>query len=117
MISKLHRLNEREVRKVLSKRKPFFSYTLVANVIPNTLGYARCGILLSGKQTKGSVNRNSFRRIFYDVSRGYLQKTSSDIVVVVKKGTVFNRKDLKQIEEFKRDLIFLWNTITKKKNP
>ena len=52
MISKLYRLNEKELRKVLSKKKPFFSYTLIANTFPNALDHARCAILLSGKQAK-----------------------------------------------------------------
>lgn len=51
MIAKKYRLTEKEVKKVLAKRKPFFSHTLVANTYSNTLSYARIGIVLSGKQT------------------------------------------------------------------
>lgn len=85
MISKKYRLNEREFRKVLSKRKPFFSYNLVANVSQNALGYCRCGIILSSKQAPGSVNRNHFRRLVYDLSHSYLGAQSYDVVFVTKK--------------------------------
>lgn len=37
MIAKKYRLQEREVKKVLHKGKPFFSYSIVFNVIPNKL--------------------------------------------------------------------------------
>lgn len=49
MIAKEYRLTEREVRKVLSRKKPFFSYVFIANVLENKLEHGRCGILLSGK--------------------------------------------------------------------
>lgn len=85
MISKKYRLNEHELRKVLSKKKPFFSYGIVANTIPNRLGYCRCAILLSGKQAKGSVNRNFFRRLTYDLARSSLDQASLDVVFILKK--------------------------------
>lgn len=84
MIAKKYRLSEREIRKVFREKRPFFSYMLIANVQKNTLGYSRFGILLSGKVTPGSVNRNTFRRIFYDMSHDLLH-AGYDIVVVVKK--------------------------------
>ena len=37
MIKKVYRLKEKEVKKVLQKGKPFFSYNIVSNTIPNTL--------------------------------------------------------------------------------
>ncbi len=51
MISKKYRLTEYELRKVLQKKKPFFSYGLIANTLANKLGHARIGIIFSGKQT------------------------------------------------------------------
>lgn len=72
MIAKYYRLKENEVKKVLAKRKPFFSHHMVANIYPNRSGQARIGIVLSGKQTRGSVNRNTYRRLIYDTARAYL---------------------------------------------
>lgn len=84
MIAKKYRLSERELRKVFREKKPFFSYMMIANVRKNQFPHSRVGILLSGKNTPGSVNRNAFRRIFYDNSREILEK-NYDIVVVLKK--------------------------------
>lgn len=84
MIAKKYRLSERELRKVFREKKPFFSYMMIANVRKNNLSYSRVGILLSGKNTPGSVNRNAFRRIFYDNSCNFLN-SDYDIVVVLKK--------------------------------
>ncbi|MBP6981827.1 ribonuclease P protein component, partial [Candidatus Gracilibacteria bacterium] len=116
MIAKKNRLSENEVKKVLSKRKPFFSYGLIANTFPNRLGYARCGIVLSGKQTKGSVNRNFWRRLSYDTSFPYLEKASLDIVFIAKKGTIFDYKNLEQREEFEKNIKFLWKLIQNPQN-
>lgn len=66
MIPKKYRLTESELRKVFRYKKPFFSYQYIANVRKNHLGYTRVALLLSGKVAPGSVNRNAFRRIFYD---------------------------------------------------
>jgi ribonuclease P protein component len=74
MIAKKYRLSENEVRKVLKQKKPFFSYTFVANVIKNTSSHPRFAILLSGKHAPGSVNRNYWRRLFYKMASKYLKK-------------------------------------------
>lgn len=52
MISKKYRLTERELRKVLARKKPFFSYMFIANVSANKEICGRSGILLSGKCAK-----------------------------------------------------------------
>jgi hypothetical protein len=52
MISKEYRLTERQIRKVLVRKKPFFSYVFVANIVENKLQHGRCGILLSSKCSK-----------------------------------------------------------------
>jgi ribonuclease P protein component len=116
MIAKEYRLTEREVRKVLSRRKPFFSYMFIANVLENKLAHGRCGILLSGKVTKGSVNRNFFRRKFYDSSFTRLQKLPFDIVLVPKKGTLLDYKDWSQVAEFEKNIMFLMKKIGEEKN-
>ena len=52
MIKKIYRLKENEIKKVLKFKKPFFSYNLVANFIPNKLPYSRFAIFLSSKHAK-----------------------------------------------------------------
>lgn len=89
MIAKKYRLTEREVRKVLSRRKPFFSYMFIANILENHEENHRVAILLSGKVARGSVNRNFWRRHFYDISLPLISEKPTekhyDIVFVPKK--------------------------------
>jgi hypothetical protein len=46
MIKKIYRLKEREVKKVLGKTKPFFSYGIVLNMKPNREGFNRFAIVI-----------------------------------------------------------------------
>lgn len=85
MIAKSFRLNESQIRKVLSQKKPFFSYMFIANIRKNKEIHGRMGILLSGKHAPGSVNRNALRRNIYDLSLKYLDNFPYDIVFVPKK--------------------------------
>lgn len=85
MISKEYRLTEHELRKVLARKKPFFSYVWIANTMENKKTHGRCAILLSSKCTKGSVNRNYWRRKFYDISHIYLEHIRFDVVLIPKK--------------------------------
>lgn len=85
MIAKKFRLTENEVKKVLRKRKAFFSHHLIANIEPTNKNIVRAGIVLSGKQAPGSVNRNSFRRILYDSLSSHIETGSFDIVFLCKK--------------------------------
>ena len=71
MIAKKYRLSNREVKKVLSKGRPFFSYSLVFKKIPSKLDYARFAIVISRKSVPNAVIRNSFRRYFY----AYMKKS------------------------------------------
>jgi hypothetical protein len=52
MLAKKYRLTENQVKKVLQKKKPFFAYGVVANVVANELDHARIAMILSGTQTK-----------------------------------------------------------------
>ncbi len=111
MIAKLFRLTESDVGKVLKRKKPFFSYTLVANVTKNQLAHARFGIILSGKVTKTSVDRNFYRRMFFELARPYIEKSTFDIVLVVKKGNVLTRKNPEHIANFEKEVTFLLKKI------
>lgn len=66
MISKNFRLKEEEVKKVLKFWKPFFSYWMVLNYKNNNFENNRFAIIISGKNVETSVERNFFRRRFYD---------------------------------------------------
>lgn len=69
MIRKQYRLKESEIGKVLRYKKPFFSNSLVANVVANRLGHPRFALILSGKVAKTSVDRNFFRRRLYEMCK------------------------------------------------
>ncbi len=112
MISKEYRLTEHELRKVLNRKKPFFSFVWIANTLENKKAHGRCGILLSAKCTKGSVNRNYWRRKFYDISLASLERLPVDIVLVPKKGTILDYKNSEHIAEFEKNIQFLYRKIS-----
>lgn len=109
MIQKKYRLTERQVKKVLHKGKPFFSYTVVLNSIPNREKTARFAVVIGGKSVKNSVHRNVFRRLFYDTVHPFLQKYSKDFVFVVKSKTKLDANEKKVRDNFKNDILFLLN--------
>ncbi len=111
MIRKVNRLKEKEIKKVLKHRKPFFSYNLVANYCTNWLPYSRFAIFLSWKNCKTSISRNFFRRRFYDESSNYVSKWWMDIVLMPKKWKVFDKKTPECIVEFRKDLKFIYKNI------
>lgn len=108
MIQKKYRLKEREVKKVLAKGKPFFSYTLVFNVLPSKLPYGKFAIVIGGKSVPNSVIRNVYRRKFYDISKKYLNSNFGNIVCVVKKKTKL-LKDEKNLLAFEKELLYLFD--------
>ena len=94
MISKKNRLTEREVKKVLTRWKPFFSYWIVLNYQRNNLDFNRFAIVIWWKSVKNSVERNYFRRLFYDLVSDKLDVIKSyDMVFVVKKQTKLDKKE------------------------
>jgi ribonuclease P protein component len=111
MIATEYRLTEHEFKKVLVRKKPFFSYVFVANTFENKQWHIRCGILLSAKCTRGSVNRNFWRRRFYDIAWKNLSIAPLDIVVVPKKWTILDYKNPEHIEEFNKNIKFLFTKI------
>jgi ribonuclease P protein component len=116
MIAKKYRLTENEVKKVLKKKKPFFAYGVVANVVPNGLGHARVAMILSGAQTRWSVNRNTLRRRIYDLSSPYIVGLSVDIVYMFKKKTLLDSKDRTLMTEIEKDIPFLMRKIKQEKH-
>lgn len=112
MISKENRLSEREVKKVLTRWKPFFSYWLVLNYLKNNLNKNRFAIVIWWKSVKTNVERNYFRRRFYDLVSVCLDNQKwIDYVFVVKKQTKLDKKDEKILKSFKQDINFLLNKI------
>ena len=112
MISKKYRLTEKEVKKVLHKWRPFFSYGIVLNSCKNKEWINRFWIVLSGKSVNCNVERNYFRRKFYDiVSSFWFNSQWIDFVFVVKKKTKFDKKNLESILWFEKDLMFLLGKI------
>jgi len=111
MIAKKYRFTERELRKVLSRRKPFFSYMFIANIMNSRESHGRVGILLSSKIARGSVNRNYWRRQFYDISYPYIRDLPVDVVLVPKKWTLLDHKNKTQLAEFEKNIQFLYKKI------
>jgi hypothetical protein len=128
MISKKNRLSEREVKKVLTRWKPFFSYGLVLNYAKNNLEKNRFAIVIWWKSVKTSVERNFFRRRFYDLVSKSIKLPSLangvpwnkiqggginwiDYVFVVKKQTKLDKKDINSTKSFYQDIKFLLNKI------
>ncbi len=118
MIKKNYRLKEREVKKVLKKGKPFFSYWIVLNSMQNKLEYNRFAIVLSAKSVKNNVERNFFRRRFYDKITQYIPLKAwekwKDFVFVVKKQNKLNMKSEENLYNYKKEINFLINKIKNK---
>jgi len=112
VISKKNRLSEREVRKVLTRWKPFFSYWIVLNYMKNNSEKNRFAIVIWWKSVKTNVERVFFRRTYYDiVSDKLISNKWIDYVFVVKKQTKLDKKNKDSILNFKKDIKFLLNKI------
>lgn len=118
MINKKKRLTEKEVKKVLQKRKPFFAYGIVLNHCVNRVWFNRFAIVIWWKSVNTNVTRVFFRRRFYDyIVTSSLWSTEqkksekpikwTDFVFVVKKQTQLDRKEIATLKTFKKDLNFL----------
>jgi ribonuclease P protein component len=112
VISKKNRLSEREVKKVLTRWKPFFSYGIVLNYLKNNSEKNRFAIVIGWKSVKTNVARVFFRRMFYMlVSNNLDAQKWFDFVFVVKKQTKLDKKDKASILSFEKDIKFLLNKI------
>ena len=109
MIKKIYRLKEREVKKVLQKWKPFFSYNIVSNAISNTLWFNRFSIIIWWKSVKNNVTRVFFRRLFYNLvdDKCVSQEWWKDITFAVKKSFKLDKINPEIIDTFKKDINFL----------
>lgn len=116
MIKKIFRLKEREVKKVLKKWKPFFSYWIVLNYMKNNLEYNRFAIVIWSKSINNNISRNFFRRRFYDIVFNYCSLNEKekwvDYVFVVKKQTKLNMKLEENLYNYTKDIKFLLNKTT-----
>lgn len=112
MISKKNRLSEREVKKVLTRGKPFFSYGIVLNYMKNNLEKNRFAVVIWWKSVKTNVARVFFRRTYYDIVSNRLSSQKwIDFVFVVKKQTKLDKNNKASILTFKKDINFLLNKI------
>lgn len=109
MIAKKYRLTEKETKKVLHKWKPFFSYWIVLNMIKNEYDYNRFSIVIWWKSVKTNIDRNFFRRRFYNTCSDKIidNKVWFDLVFLVKKQTKLDKKEQSSILSFDKDLNFL----------
>lgn len=112
MISKNYRLIEKDVKKVLQKWKPFFSYWIVLNYSQNSHPFNRFGIIVSWKSVSSWVERNFFRRLFFNAVQKSIWVAHSDtlfydLVFVVKKQTKLDKKSFESINTFEKDTLFL----------
>ena len=108
-------MKEKEVKKVLQRWKPFFSYGVVLNFVKNRCETNRFAIVIWWKSVKTNVERNFFRRRFYDIMADYINKweTKYDFVFVVKKQTKLLKNDLKAVNTYYKDINFLLKKIYK----
>lgn len=112
MLKKKFRLREREVKRVLQKWEPFFSYDVVLNTKKNNFNYNRFAIVISSKSVYSNVERNFFRRRFYDfISKSEIQKKWNDFVFVVKTKVKLDKKNILSLKSFYKNLNFLINKI------
>lgn len=112
MIKKKFRLKEKDVKRVLQKWEPFFSYNIVLNKQKNKLLYNRFSIVISAKSVNCNVDRNFFRRRFFDfIQENEISKKWFDFVFVVKNKTKLDSKNKLNFELFKKDLRFLISKI------
>ena len=97
MLKKKFRLREREVKRVLQKWEPFFSYDVVLNTKRNNFNYNRFAIVISSKSVYSNVERNFFRRRFYDF--------------ISKSEVKLDKKNILSLKSFYKNLNFLINKI------
>ncbi len=111
MLEKGLRLTQTQVKKVLDFWKPFFSYGVVLNYMQNAETHNRFAIVISWKSTSWWVERNYFRRQFYTLVSPYIERKSKnnffDLVFVVKKSTLLEKRDVQITEKFSQDIGFL----------
>ena len=98
---------------------------IVLNSIPNNCAYHRFGIIISQKSLPNSVTRNFFRRKFYNTLQindfckpDHTDETVEklqyfDFACVVKKQIKLEKKNLTTVEEFEKNIYFLFTKALK----
>lgn len=109
MLKKSLRLAEREVRRVIWKWKPFFSYWIVLNKLKSRRNYSRFAIVIWWKSTRTAISRNFFRRRFYENMRTNVDAIESwfEYVFIVKKNLKLDHNDDSSVKLFDKDISFL----------
>jgi ribonuclease P protein component len=119
MIAKKFRLCEHEVKKVLRARNAQFSDVFIGNIIQSKGESSRFALVLSSKATKTSIDRNFFRRRFFEFIRtkNLMQtfSTQFDVVCLPKKWKVFSRRNIASIDDFDKWLTVLMRRISQYK--
>lgn len=118
MIKKKFRLKTGDIKKVLKEKKPFFSYWIVLYRKYNFLKRNRFWIIIWSKNVNSIVERNFFRRFFYDLiskNVSFEVENSYDYLFIVKKNKKLDKKNIESINSFEKDIKFLlkksWFTI------
>ncbi|MDR0771909.1 MAG: ribonuclease P protein component [Candidatus Peribacteria bacterium] len=87
---------------------------MVSDILKNNYNHNRFAIVLSAKSVKSSVERNFFRRRFYDFVGSSLlldKENGYDVVFVVKQKTKLDQKSEECLKDFYKDLDFLIKNI------
>jgi RNase P protein component len=82
-----------------------------ASSLPNRENRLRTGIVLSGKHVDTAIDRNFFRRRFYDTLAPLCDQRPLDLVVRAKKGVKLARRDEACVASFDRDLAALISSL------
>lgn len=111
MIKKKYRLHEKQIKKILQEKNPFFSKTMVVFFKKNNYSYSRFAIIIWLKSVRSNVERNFFRRLFYKKVSFFIDKGGFDVVFIVKKNALFSSKEEKKVYAFENTTMFLCKKI------
>jgi len=103
-LEKYHRLRDRaRFEEILDHGERLHGTAFILLYLPNTLSFARLGIIVSKRKCKLSVDRNYVRRIVREQFRLNQQLLSGhDLIVLLKKN--LNHKDKTLQSQFQKQL-------------
>lgn len=109
MLAKKYRLREKEVKKVLQKGKPFFSYNLAIKYFPSKISDVKFAIVIGWKSVSNNVVRNFYRRKFYDFCKKSLEQLPSWYYVCVIKKSFKLEKTFSIQQQFESEISYLFH--------